>query len=407
MGGRKQPSAYALDAMGLGMGCSTEKEIQDGVGVGGRFAYGIAAMQGWRDAMEDAHLAIPDFDLKRNIALFGVFDGHGGAAVAEVVADKLPATLRNSPAYERCQYEEAVDQAFRRLDIYLGSSEGQKDIRRRGGGEGPLHMGCTAVVALIRRDDDGKGQELLVANVGDSRCVIVSGSRAVDMSIDHKPTLPAERLRVRRAGGFVTGEGRINGNLNLSRALGDLFYKRNINLKPEQQLISGVPQIKRRIIGPLDRYLILGCDGIWERFSSQSVARFCIARLVDQAKRPVKLSTVCGAFLDQNVSKNPLRTEGLGCDNMTLLVVDLLSGDRLGKPQCEEVDKHQKAEGTLAQRSSAAESIPEANSIFVENLATNANAKSEKRGRRLQSLAWHSRSQRRRLTLVTHQLLKC
>lgn len=32
------------------------------------------------------------------------------------------------------------------------------------------------------------------------------------------------------AGGFVS-EGRINGNLNLSRAIGDLEYKRNVELK--------------------------------------------------------------------------------------------------------------------------------------------------------------------------------
>ena len=28
--------------------------------------------------MEDYHLALPDFDLPRGLALYGVFDGHGG-----------------------------------------------------------------------------------------------------------------------------------------------------------------------------------------------------------------------------------------------------------------------------------------------------------------------------------------
>ena len=35
-------------------------------------------MQGWREEMEDAHVALPDFDPEREISLFGVFDGHGG-----------------------------------------------------------------------------------------------------------------------------------------------------------------------------------------------------------------------------------------------------------------------------------------------------------------------------------------
>jgi serine/threonine protein phosphatase PrpC len=49
------------------------------------------------------------------------------------------------------------------------------------------------------------------------------------MSKDHKPDDPLEKSRITEAGGFVT-EGRVNGNLNLSRALGDLEYKKDTGL---------------------------------------------------------------------------------------------------------------------------------------------------------------------------------
>lgn len=39
----------------------------------------------------------------------------------------------------------------------------------------------------------------------------------------------AEKERVKKAGGFIT-DGRINGNLNLSRAIGDMEYKKNPDL---------------------------------------------------------------------------------------------------------------------------------------------------------------------------------
>ena len=39
--------------------------------------YGLCSMQGWRRTMEDATMAIADFD-KKNSYLFGVMDGHGG-----------------------------------------------------------------------------------------------------------------------------------------------------------------------------------------------------------------------------------------------------------------------------------------------------------------------------------------
>jgi protein phosphatase 1G len=46
------------------------------------------------------------------------------------------------------------------------------------------------------------------------------------MSVDHKPDDVLEKTRITDAGGFVS-EGRVNGNLNLSRAMGDLEYKSN------------------------------------------------------------------------------------------------------------------------------------------------------------------------------------
>lgn len=45
------------------------------------------------------------------------------------------------------------------------------------------------------------------------------------MSRDHKPELEVERERILRAGGFIHG-GRINGSLNLARAIGELQYRK-------------------------------------------------------------------------------------------------------------------------------------------------------------------------------------
>ena len=40
------------------------------------------------------------------------------------------------------------------------------------------------------------------------------------MSADHKPEDDIEMKRIKNAGGKVTADGRVNGGLNLSRAIG-------------------------------------------------------------------------------------------------------------------------------------------------------------------------------------------
>lgn len=75
--------------------------------------------------------------------------------------------------------------------------------------------GCTAVVALL------VGREVIVANAGDSRCIICRNGKPVEMSFDHKPEDDIEFERIKKAGGRVSLDGRVNGGLNLSRAIGD------------------------------------------------------------------------------------------------------------------------------------------------------------------------------------------
>jgi len=305
------------------------KELLDGGDASGKLTFGIAAMQGWRDDMEDAHFALPDFDTSKGVALFGVFDGHGGPGVAQLVAERFPAMLRKLASYEAGAYEEALRDAFLLMDVYLDSPRGREEVRNLRGGGTPDHTGTTAVVGLLRMSPR---PELIVANAGDSRCVLISGKRALDISRDHGPRLPDERKRILRAGGWVTNEGRINGNLNLSRALGDLVYKRDRRLKPEEQLISGVPEIMRQALSARDSHLILACDGVWERMPSQVVADFVLARLRAPASpgalepRSARLSEACAALLDECLSPNPLGTRGLGCDNMSVVLVSLSPG---------------------------------------------------------------------------------
>lgn len=55
---------------------STDVNYEDGKDYG--LEFGVGEMQGWRKNMEDAHIAELALPSNDNIALFAVFDGHGG-----------------------------------------------------------------------------------------------------------------------------------------------------------------------------------------------------------------------------------------------------------------------------------------------------------------------------------------
>jgi serine/threonine protein phosphatase PrpC len=78
--------------------------------------------------------------------------------------------------------------------------------------------------------------------------------------------LPSEKRRITKGGGFVE-EGRVNGIISLSRAIGDWEYK-NVGVKPEDNVISAFPEIIVETLRPDHDFLIIGCDGIWDCLTS-------------------------------------------------------------------------------------------------------------------------------------------
>ena len=81
---------------------------------------------------------------------------------------------------------------------------------------------------------------------------------------DHKPSSPTEIARIVGAGGFVEGN-RVNGNLALSRALGDYFFKRNEHKTAEEQVITAFPDVVAQDMTDEWEFIIMACDGIWVR----------------------------------------------------------------------------------------------------------------------------------------------
>jgi serine/threonine protein phosphatase PrpC len=209
--------------------------------------------------------------------------------------------------------------------------------------------GCTAIVALLVGE-----KYMLVANAGDSRGVLCRKGVAVALSEDHKPSQEREIRRIKNAGGFVNMVGRVNGNLNLSRSLGDLKYKQVKHLPPEEQMITAEPDIELFEIHPEeDEFFILACDGIWDVLTNQEACDFVRQKVFEEH---LSLDEVVQAVMKRCLAKDPRASQGVGGDNMTFMVVWL---QKASMPSVSRV---------AAEPESSATSIPEEKNSSINAL---------------------------------------
>ncbi|KAI0134733.1 protein phosphatase 2C [Xylariales sp. AK1849] len=298
------------------MGQTLSEPVIDKVSAKGeddRMLYGVSAMQGWRISMEDAHCTILNFLTPEGenskahpsrLSFFGVFDGHGGDKVAQYTGENIYDILLKQDTFKAGNYEQALKDCFLATDrAILSDPKYEEEV-----------SGCTACVGLIT------GDKIYIANAGDSRSVLGVKGRAKPLSFDHKPQNEGEKARITAAGGFVDF-GRVNGNLALSRAIGDFEFKKSAELAPEQQIVTAYPDVVVHEITDDDEFLVIACDGIWDCQSSQAVVEF--VRRGVAAKQ--ELEKICENMMDNCLASNS-ETGGVGCDNMTMVVIGFLRG---------------------------------------------------------------------------------
>lgn len=142
--------------------------------------------------------------------LVGVFDGHGGDVCAKYFSENLPSViekeLKDIKYYEN---NDEIEKMLKRVFI----EEDEKFCDRQ-------DSGTTFSGVLISKE------KIFTVNLGDSRTIIIDKEKFYSTE-DHKPNLPRERERILRDGGYVSLGGRVDGIINLSRALGDKNFKGN------------------------------------------------------------------------------------------------------------------------------------------------------------------------------------
>ncbi|CAE7621344.1 unnamed protein product [Symbiodinium sp. KB8] len=213
--------------------------------------------------------------------LFGVLDGHGeaGDLVSHYLTDRIPDRVFAHKKWATDPLA-ALSEETAKLEAALlsgacacsppvcaGVANGNTSIDTE-------FSGTTAVMGVLR------GNKLAVANIGDSRVILgektTGGTKAIEVSLDHKPDRPDEQKRIESCGGRVFAveyDDGVDGpprvwlghmdipGLAMSRSLGD-------SVAHTAGVISE-PELTEAEVGPNVKTLIMGSDGLWEFISNQ------------------------------------------------------------------------------------------------------------------------------------------
>ncbi|CAH1437112.1 unnamed protein product [Lactuca virosa] len=260
------------------------------------FRSGSCSEIGPKPYMEDEFICVDDLqqhlhakpDHTLTGAFYGVFDGHGGVDAASFTKRNILEFIIKDSNFPN-GVQKAVKNAFAKIDHELADHSSLDNS-----------SGTTALTVLIL------GRNMIIANAGDCRAVLGKRGRAIELSVDHKPSCTSEKMRIEKLGGVIY-DGYLNGQLSVARALGDWHMK---GPKGSDCPLSSEPELKEVTLTEEDEFVIIGCDGLWDVMSSQYAVTIVRKELMVH-NDPGKCSR---ELVSEALKRN-------SCDNLTVVII--------------------------------------------------------------------------------------
>ena len=265
---------------------------------------------------EDRISAVP---LSNNIAyLFAVYDGHGGSGCSSFLQSELYNYITNVTT--KSHIENSI---LRCEDDFMTKVA----INQKGGIVDK--SGSCAIIALVT-----EAREIIFINIGDSRGLLISSDyKVIYTTEDHKPNEKKEHERITKAGGSIyqnpmtyqlvqNGEVIKNGpfrvfpgRLSVSRTIGDVELKTE-KYGGKKGIIIPNPDITVHNNLGGAKYIVLGCDGIFDVLSNEEIA----AMFVEAKENTDNIEHFCDVVADM-IIKGAMIKESF--DNVSCVVVEL------------------------------------------------------------------------------------
>lgn len=213
------------------------------------------------------------------VSIFGVMDGHGGQAAAKYVQQEfvqflyaelqewgfLPAGNRKSMLEEWLLKLSDSEEVVRKFELCLIATVHKMDhLYCKVARQNRDYSGACMNVVIILQED-----HVFCANTGDCRAIQLSSQNGdrniVQLSMDHKASVPSETKRILRAGGRVV-QGRIAGVLEPSRAIGDIDLKQ----KHMKGWLIATPVVHHARCKD-ESIFVLATDGVWDVLDNREI----------------------------------------------------------------------------------------------------------------------------------------
>ena len=245
---------------------------------------------------------------------FAVYDGHGGNGCSLYLKDNLHLFIKDfSIEGLKNAINEAENDFIRNKAT---TSEGEK-------GDTSGSCGCMLMIHNNR---------CIIANVGDSRCVVIKNEKIDFTTVDHKPNTEEEKERITKAGGRIYQTTRLfplyqngkeieipwrvsPGGLSVSRTFGDIEAKEE-KYGGMKNVVVALPDITEYELSEEINFIVLGCDGIFDVLSNEDLIE--CSRIAIREHKNKKVNELCGEIAG-NIIKASLAKDSF--DNVSCVVI--------------------------------------------------------------------------------------
>ena len=214
-----------------------------------KFNIASATNKGHRSYMEDFIFYVH----KPKYIISGVTDGHGGEKTAKYIQGNFCLKFDRNFPKNNYNIAQTLRKTIQQIQTFV--------LRNK---KTFSSSGATLNVIVVCK----KRNKVYICNVGDSRAIMAtSNNRCYQISKDHSLEDREERQSILENGGYIK-DNRVNGVLNLSRAIGDGDVAKYISSKPDittKQLQTKTYQM---------RFILQASDGLFDVMPNKQICEF-------------------------------------------------------------------------------------------------------------------------------------